>query len=640
MKKTLMYFCAICLALSSTLKAEDPDYGNSPELAEEITVGSATSGYLSASDEDWFVFTPTAETKYQITFFNPSSNYKYVYVYQDQGYDDLTSCEYFYCNHQTKSYQWFFDNAETVYIKIVGATGDYTVTVTEIDTYPSDGYGNTASEAGTIVANEPPIVGTLSLDELPEYNDWFVLHTSPLHQYHIQNSHTINSDAYFEVYNSDGSVRIHGATHDMTLTSIHGEDFLIKVKGSASKLGNYYELWVSDIATFTDPDGNSPAEATPIVANTEYTRTLEYASSIYSDQDWFVFYPAENTRYEIVLRNPDGGYKYIYVYQDKGQTNLTDVVYYYANNTERRGTIFVDGTEPMYFMVQSTLGNYTFSVNVIENFPPDNHPQDMNNPETIIVDSTTEGTISPDQSNNSDWFIFNTEELHKYHVSLYDDDNCSVYFEIYDHNNNRVYGGTQDMNFVSWNAHPFKVKVYGDTAKVGNYYELTVIDEETCIDDYASTVGQAVQIEKDGTIYTGMMDYTATLYKDQDWFKFIAPIDGVYTFYLANTTSDYKYMYIYHYNYLNNLVQDTYSYANNGEKTFTANLTAGMHYIMIIENLGEYRFSVTSPEARCGDLEHPYPTADVNEDCKVNIEDLAIMASQWLMDTRPENDPA
>ena len=44
---------------------------------------------------------------------------------------------------------------------------------------------------------------------------------------------------------------------------------------------------------------------------------------------------------------------------------------------------------------------------------------------------------------------------------------------------------------------------------------------------------------------------------------------------------------------------------------------------------------VKESSARCGDAEHPYPDGDFNKDCRVNLEDLAIMAVNWLVDTGP-----
>jgi len=37
----------------------------------------------------------------------------------------------------------------------------------------------------------------------------------------------------------------------------------------------------------------------------------------------------------------------------------------------------------------------------------------------------------------------------------------------------------------------------------------------------------------------------------------------------------------------------------------------------------------------CGDINHPYPIGDLNQDCIVNILDIALVAEHWLEDNRP-----
>lgn len=68
---------------------------------------------------------------------------------------------------------------------------------------------------------------------------------------------------------------------------------------------------------------------------------------------------------------------------------------------------------------------------------------------------------------------------------------------------------------------------------------------------------------------------------------------------------------------------------------FTVNLPAGEIFVKMYYNLGKYSISVLSPDPRCGDLDHPYPLGDVNQDCKVNLEDFALMAANWLTCNSP-----
>jgi len=50
-----------------------------------------------------------------------------------------------------------------------------------------------------------------------------------------------------------------------------------------------------------------------------------------------------------------------------------------------------------------------------------------------------------------------------------------------------------------------------------------------------------------------------------------------------------------------------------------------------VVDMGAYEFF-----AYCGDPEHPYPPMDFNQDCVVNVADLAMFAEHWLTCTKPE----
>jgi len=42
-------------------------------------------------------------------------------------------------------------------------------------------------------------------------------------------------------------------------------------------------------------------------------------------------------------------------------------------------------------------------------------------------------------------------------------------------------------------------------------------------------------------------------------------------------------------------------------------------------------------QTQCGDRNHPYPVGDLNQDCRVNLLDLAILTLHWLECTAPES---
>jgi len=40
----------------------------------------------------------------------------------------------------------------------------------------------------------------------------------------------------------------------------------------------------------------------------------------------------------------------------------------------------------------------------------------------------------------------------------------------------------------------------------------------------------------------------------------------------------------------------------------------------------------------CGDEDHPFPHGDLNEDCHVNLEDIDLLAANWMQCTDLECD--
>ena len=128
--------------------------------------------------------------------------------------------------------------------------------------------------------------------------------------------------------------------------------------------------------------------------------------------------------------------------------------------------------------------------------------------------------------------------------------------------------------------------------------------------------------------------------RDEDWFTFVAAQDGDYGFSLTGELNKgYKSMRIYWEDEFGVLNEVKHSYVWSDDTTsFTVNLSAGVIYVKLYDALGQYSFSVDSPEPRCGDLDHPYPAGDANQDCYVNLEDVAILATNWLTCSAPECD--
>ena len=617
--------------------AEDPDYGNDAANAEAITAdGSTVAGVLDSGDEDWFTYVPTANTKVQFDLRNVDYNWKYMHIYQDTGWVDLIQATYTNAYHQINSVTCFFETADPIYIKLSGSTGGYEITATELTTHTPDGFANTHDVAEVIVADDPAVIGTISADE-EAHVDWFKFSTTALHQYRIRLSQLNNTNVNFRIFADDGVTLLYGHNRDMTLTSWYGDTFKIEVSGEAARLGNYYELIVEDVATFTDPHGNTSGEASGLTVGVDYDSSIEYNSTIFNDEDWFVFTPAGDALYQITMTNYDYNWKYCHIYQDKGYIDLTQATYNNAYHQTSSSTVFLDGTEPCYIKISGATGTYKLRVDQLAIYPPDSYGQNCSEATPLTVDvAGTIGTISPDQAVNQDWFVFNTTALHKYHITLTQADNCDAAFYLYNADCSvQLYGRTRDITVVSWFGEDFKILVDGVTSRLGNQYTIKVEDIDTHVDEFPNLSTQATMINKDGTIYDGVIDYSATVQSDEDWMKFVAPIDGSYEFTFRNFDYNWKYYYVYSVDEAGILHQVFYRNSYFNTDVYSGALVAGTHYVKVVSSTGDYQISVVSPEPRCGDLDHPYPVGDVNEDCRVDFADLAEMAANWLECTAP-----
>jgi hypothetical protein len=71
-------------------------------------------------------------------------------------------------------------------------------------------------------------------------------------------------------------------------------------------------------------------------------------------------------------------------------------------------------------------------------------------------------------------------------------------------------------------------------------------------------------------------------------------------------------------------------------ESFIVEVTPGYETVDIFLNEIAGTMLVTAGKPQCGDANHPYPSGDLNGDCRVNLADLAIIASNWMVCTGPE----
>ena len=644
MKKLITYLCAAVILLGLPVCfAEVPDYGNDHTLAQTIDPnGVYNFGLLSSSeDDDWFKFDIPGFTHLTITLGNQDANYKQVLVYYEDEFGDPIQFRQWWTRDEVISQTLFVEEATTIYLKVNYDAGGYFVAANILGTTPADSYSDDCASPDTIIVDTAATIGVLDHTD-PFDVDWFTFETIPLHKYQVTVTQATNSSCYFETYDASCG-RIYGGTRSLNVTSWDGEDYKLYVYGSPSSVGEYYTIQVTDVGTYTDDVSNYSEYAETVPTDgTEVVKQLEYYSDYHKDQDWFTFTPPGNMKVRISMNDEEDNYKWLGVYQEDELGNLEYIRGWWSRNEVRSETLFIESDRTCYINVYgdtNVVGSYGVAVQQLEIRPPDRFSNSCTRPTTLTVGSPVTGTLDSTVPYDVDWFEFATEQLHKYQITLENLNNTNVYFELYSDNCDSIYGNATSLDVTSWAGENFKLYVNGNSAAFGNYYTLTVTEVDSFTDDFPNTAATAAAIVKDGSFVDGNIDYYSTVQRDEDWFTFVAGLEGTYEFVLDNPESNYKRIDIYKEDSVGNLVSVGGTWTNNSAPALSYTLPAGKSYVKVYGDTnitGGYRVSVLSPEPRCGDLDHPHPTGDVNEDCYVDMIDVADMARSWMECTSPE----
>ncbi len=651
MKTKMFYLVMLFAALTATVGwAEDPDYSDIWENATTVpTDGTIVQGVIDGEDTDWLMFTPTANTLYQVTF-NGQLNavYKSMEILQIDEFDNLhRTILHSVWSNATSVRTFFIETGDDIYLRLYNNTGSYSFYIESLGQYLPDSYSDECENPTTVTVDAAPITGTLTHnpDESLE-TDWFVFDTEPLHMYQIILTKSDNTDLNFQVYNEDCEY-ILSWSKDRTVTSWFGEQYKIYVAGNPVHLGTYYTLEVVDLGLFPDDYSNVFETADPIAADGSIIDgEIQFNSSYRSDEDWFVFTPIANTLYKATLTGElNKVYKSMEILQIDEFDNLRRTILHsvWSDATSEK-TFFLETADDIYIKMYNNGGNYSYHIDSLGQYLPDSYADECAEATTIIVDAPpTEGTLThnPDESLETDWFVFDTQPLHMYQIKLTKSDNTDLNFQVYNEDCEYILSWSKDRTVTSWFGEKYRIYVAGNPIHLGTYYTIEVIDLGLFPDDYPNIAANAVSIPKDGSLIEGEIQFISSYHSDEDWLTFIAGQDGDYDFMLTGEVNkSYKSIKVYWEDELEVLrLQRTVSVWSDAVNSFTVPLSAGKIYVQMYNNLGGYTLTVVSPEPRCGDLDHPYPPGDANQDCRVDLADLAVMAANWLTCTAPTGCP-
>ena len=313
---------------------------------------------------------------------------------------------------------------------------------------------------------------------------------------------------------------------------------------------------------------------------------------------------------------------------------LEQILTFYSSGTVSK-TIFLPQMDTYYMEVSgNALGAYQVSVEELATVPPDTYPDTCGDDpppfELIPDDAPVEGTIST--AIDEDWLTFQAQQLHMYDITLTHDDGGNVYYDLfYSDCLTRITYNRKQLTMVAWENDNYNIRVHGGM----HYYEIQVADLGLQPDDHGNTAEDATGIFPNGFGYAGSIQYNATFFSDEDWFVFEAPYDSTYDVTL-NSQSSTKYVKVYEEQPAGELTQILYMYTGTS-KTQQIPVKEQTRYFAQVYSTspGSYTLAVQAPTVMCGDLAHPFPTYDFNQDCYVNLVDFAMFAVEWLQCSDP-----
>ncbi len=549
----------------AALLAENPDFGNTYELADTITVGDTVFGTLDPGDEDWLVFEKSQYGRYRFILTNSNYNWKSMAVYQEDEFGNLIEQGNFgaYYGYQNALATLFFEPAYKCYIKISGDAGNYSIKVEFLDTTYPDSYGDDCQDATPIIVDNSPTIGTLDHTNPNLFDtDWFIFSTQAMHKYQVIITRTDNSNAYFVIYSGNCGSSFSGGNMSHTLVSWFGEDYKLQIIGSNDLIGQYYTIEVKDLGLQSDDYGNTSDLAHTITPDgQEVFGNLQYASDYNSDVDWFVFPKSEYGRYKFTLTNADYNWKIMTIYQENqfGQLMEQGSVGAYYGYQNGIATMFFELAANCYIRVDNDTGDYSIKVEYIDTTAPDSYSNSCQDATQIFVaNPPTIGTLDHVEYNpiEPDWFFFNTEPLHKYQITLTGTYNSDAHFMVYPDNcGNPIIGGNLSHTIVSWFGESYNLNVTGSNDSIGHYYTIQVTDLGQQQDDWPNIYTLAPIVSKDGQMIEGTLNYTADYNADVDWMKFTAAVDGDYNFIFNNIDYNWKTVRIHKLNEFGHLVE-------------------------------------------------------------------------------------
>ncbi|AQQ08550.1 hypothetical protein L21SP3_00334 [Sedimentisphaera cyanobacteriorum] len=486
--------------------------------------------------------------------------------------------------------------------------------------------------------------------------DWFTFDAVSNHKYRIYHSDIDSANVRIDILDESCSSLLSN-THETTYLPENGEDCRIRVESSVAdrfKIGNYYQLVIEDLGYIADEHSDSFDFATPISPDSStVSGSIDYLTGLNNDEDIFVFdcpgtrlysfnYHADSTSLKRLKMYNVGYYDVLESFHSDAFSSIElDPNSSFEFSVEEPGAVYLK-----IYTENSSIGDgeYHFS---IEDLGPigDSFSNDILAPSPISPNQTKAGTVEFSSDGAApDFFSLQAQKGRIYKIRLYqpfgsEDSriNYAMYENIYESpliesSIDKYFAAPEDKTYT------FRISAYQPLVRnQGGYYEFTIEEAGSFTDNQPNSWNQAMQLPNDGQTFTASIEYSTNLNYDLDYYWFSAPSDGFYTITGTEYISGSLWFRIYG--------RETHDSQGNfevsGNNSASYSLDAG-EYILKVKHdnpnnqrTGNYEITIDSPPFVCGDLDHPYPLGDLNQDCKTDLLDYSMLAADWLSCTDP-----
>jgi len=354
----------------------------------------------------------------------------------------------------------------------------------------------------------------------------------------------------------------------------------------------------------TEPDNNTPAGADLMAQNDSVSGNIASTSADF--YDYYVFTTTQDGDITLTLKTDNGGYRYLYLYDSDGSTQLGGTANYGPSPIQ--ATVYGLAAGTYYALVYTNSTSYTGSYTLLNSIatPAIANDVEPNDSYTSALPMTENGSVSGHIAyrfnggsfDGSDYYQFTTTSDGSINLSLTTDNTGYRYIYLYDNN-----GTTQLGSASNFGPGPVSFTVNGLAA--GTYYALVYTNSNNYYGGYTLTntvtpdgitndiepnddPAHALTMAENGSVSGHIaFRFNGGSFDGSDYYQFTTTNDGSISLSLATDNTGYRYINLYDADGTT-LLGSAADYGPD-PVSFTVNgLAAGTYYARVYTNSNSY----------------------------------------------------